>query len=65
VAPYSPEYNPIERSWHGLKRKVSGSTSYKTIDEVISRIRKLIWHDNEGRRIATIRFNFDAYAELL
>jgi transposase len=65
LAPYSPEYNPIERFWHWLKRKVYGGKSYKTMDEVISNIRKLIWHYNEGRLITTIRFNFDAYAELL
>ena len=65
LAPYSPEYNPIERFWHWLKRKVYGCKSYKTMDEVISKIRKLIWHYNEGRLITTIRFNFSAYAELL
>jgi transposase len=65
LTPYSPEYNPIERFWHGLKRKVYGCKSYKTRDEVISKIRKLIWHYNEGRLITTIRFNFIAYAELL
>lgn len=25
LAPYSPEYNPIERFWHWLKSKVYGS----------------------------------------
>ena len=65
LAPYSPEYNPIERFWHWLKRKVYGCKSYKTIDEIITKIRKLIWHYNEGRLMTTIRFNFTAYAELL
>jgi transposase len=65
LAPYSPEYNPIERFWHWLKRKIYGGKSYKTIDAIISAIRKLIWHYNEGRLITTIRFNFTAYAELL
>jgi hypothetical protein len=32
---------------------------------VVTKIRKLIWHYNEGRLITTIRFNFAAYAELL
>jgi transposase len=63
LAPYSPEYNPIERFWHGLKRKVYGCKSYKTMDEIITKIRKLIWHYNEGRLITTSRFNFTAYAE--
>jgi transposase len=65
LAPYSPEYNPIERFWHWLKRKVYGCKSYRTMDEVVTKIRKLIWHYNEGRLITTIRFNFAAYAELL
>jgi transposase len=65
LAPYSPEYNPIERFWGWLKRKVYGGKSYTTMTEVISTIRRLIWHYNEGRLIATIRFNFSAYAALL
>ncbi len=44
LAPYSPEYNPIERFWRWLKRKVYGCKSYNTIDEIIAKIRKLIWH---------------------
>jgi hypothetical protein len=35
------------------------------MDGVISKIRKLIWHYNEGRLVATIRFNFSAYVEIL
>ncbi len=65
LAPYSPEYNPIERFWHWLKRKVYGCKSYKTMEGVISKIRKLIWHYNEGRLVTTIRFNFSAYVEIL
>jgi transposase len=65
LAPYSPEYNPIERFWHWLKRKVYSCKSYKTMDGVIAKIRKLIWHYNEGRLVTTIRFNFSAYVEIL
>ncbi len=65
LTPYSPAYNAIERFWQWLKRKVYGCKSYKTMDEVISKIRQLIGHYNEGRLITTIRFNFIAYAELL
>jgi transposase len=65
LAPYSPEYNPIERFWRWLKSKVYGCKSYQTMDEVVSKIRKLIWHYNEGRLVTTIRFNFSAYAALL
>jgi len=35
------------------------------MEEIITKIRKLIWHDNEGRLLTTIRFNFAADAELL
>jgi transposase len=65
LAPYSPEYNSIERFWLWLKRKVYGCKSYTTMDEIITKIRKLIWHYNEGRLVTTIRFNFTAYADLL
>ena len=65
LAPYSPEYNPIERFWHWLKRKVYGCKSFKTMDDVVSKIRKLIWHYNEGQLISTIQFNFNAYAQIL
>lgn len=65
LAPYSPEYNPIERFWQWLKKKVYGCKSFKTMDDVIGKIRKLIWHYNEGRLIATIQFNFSAYARIL
>lgn len=65
LAPYSPEYNPIERFWRWLKNKIYGGKSYQTMDEVVSRIRQLIWHYNEGRLVTTIRFNFSAYVTLL
>ena len=65
LAPYSPAYNPIERFWRWLKSKVYGCKSYKTMDGMISKIRKLIWHYNEGRLVATIRFHFSAYVEIL
>ncbi len=65
LAPYSPEYNPIERFWRGLKSKIYGCKSYQTMDEVVAKIRKLIWHYNEGRLVTTIRFNFNASAAWL
>ncbi len=65
LAPYSPEYNPIERFWHWLKRKVYGFKSYQTMEELVAKLRKLLWHYNEGRLVATIRFNFSAYVDLL
>lgn len=65
LAPYSPEYNPIERFWHWLKRKIYGLKSYPTMDELVAKIRTLLWHYNEGRLVTTIRFNFSAYVRLL
>jgi hypothetical protein len=55
----------LERFWHWLKSKVYGGKSYKTMNEIISTIRKLIWHYNEDWLITAIRFNFAAYAKLL
>jgi transposase len=65
LAPYSPEYNPIERFWRWLKTKVYGCKSFQTMEEVMGKMRKLIWHYNEGWLVATIRFNFNAYARIL
>jgi transposase len=44
LEPYSPEYNPIERFWLWLKAKVYGATAFDTIEEVLCRVRQLIWH---------------------
>ena len=48
LEPYSPEYNPIERFWQWLKAKVYGATAFDTIEDVLRKIRQLIWHSNEG-----------------
>ncbi len=55
----------MERFWHGRKSKVYGCKSSKTMDEIISQIRKRIWPYNAGRLITTIRFNFSAYVAIL
>jgi transposase len=65
LTPYSPEYNPIERFWQWLKAKVYGASAFETIEEVIAKIRKLIWHYNEGWLKTTIHFDFVLYAEIL
>lgn len=65
LAPYSPEYNPIERFWLWLKGKVYGSKSFRTIQEVIAKVRKFIWHYHENRLVVSINFNFKPYAEIL
>jgi transposase len=65
LAPYSPEYNPIERFWRWLKTKVYAATTFNTIDDVISRVRQLIWHYHEGWLTSTIHFDFTLYREIL
>ncbi|WP_428411012.1 transposase [Legionella sp.] len=65
LPPYSPEYNPIERFWLWLKQKVYGSKSFNKMEDLIQQVRKLIWHDHEGRTISKIHFNYEAHANLL
>ena len=65
LAPYSPEYTPIERFWRWLKAKVYGATAFDTIDDVISKVRQLLWHYHEGWLTSTIRFDFKEYQLIL
>ena len=65
LAPYSPEYNPIERFWQWLKAKVYGATAFATIDDVIHRVRQLVWHYHAGWLTSTIHFNFTDYQSIL
>ena len=64
LAPYSPEYNPIERFWLWLKQKVYGSKSFNKIEELIQQVCKLIWHYHEGKTISKINFYYEALANL-
>jgi transposase len=65
LAPYSPEHNPIERFWQWLKAKVYGATAFDTIEDVLRKVRQLIWHYNEGWLTSTIHFDFILYQEIL
>lgn len=65
LAPYSPEYNPIERFWKWLKAKVYGATAFATIDDVITRVRQIVWHYHEGWMTSTIHFDFTDYQNIL
>jgi transposase len=65
LAPYSPEYNPIERFWQWLKAQVYGATAFATIDDVIHRVRQLVWQYHEGWLTSTIYFNFTDYQSIL
>jgi transposase len=58
LAPYSPEYHPIERFWQWLKAQGYGATAFDTIDDIINRVRQLVWHYHEGWLTSTIHFNF-------
>ena len=62
---YSPEYNPVERFWHWLKRKVYGCKPFTKIEMLIQQIRKLIWHYHEDKLVSQIKFNFRPYQDLL
>ena len=65
LAPYSPEYNPIERFWQWLKAKVYGATAFDTLEDVLRKSRQLIWHDHEGWLTSTIHFDCTLYQEIL
>ena len=65
LAPYSPEYNPIERFWQWLKAKVYGAMGFDTIDEVIRQVRQMVWHYNERWLASTIHFEFEPYQHIL
>lgn len=65
LPPYSPEYNPIERFWGWLKKHIYGSKSYECMEEVIARIRHVIWHYRENSIVSKINFNFSYYQKLI
>ena len=65
LPPYAPEYNPIELFWKWIKAKVYGFSAIGGLKELISRFRKLVWHYNNGRLVKPIKFNLEAYADLL
>lgn len=65
LAPYSPEYNPIERFWQWLKAKAYGATAFATIDDVINKVRRLMWHYHAGWLTSTIHFDFNDYQNIL
>lgn len=65
LAPYSPEYNPIERFWRWLKATIYGATAFVTIDDGISKVRQLMWHYHEGWLTSTIHCDFKDYQSIL
>jgi transposase len=65
LAPYSPEYNPIDRCWQWRKAKVYAATAFHTIDDVICKVRQLMWHDHAGWLTSTMHFDLTLYREIL
>jgi transposase len=65
LEPYAPEYKPIERFWQWLKAKVYGATAVDTLEDVLRKVRQLLWHYNAGWLTSTIHFAFTLYQEIL
>jgi transposase len=65
LAPYAPEYNPLERFWKWLKATVYGATAFETIAQVIHKVRPIIWHYNERWLKSSIQFEFAPYQDIL
>jgi hypothetical protein len=63
---YSPEYNPVEKIWWWLKPKVYGLFALGGgLNELLSRIRKLVWHFNEQALVAPIDLKLHAYKKII
>ena len=63
---YSPEYNPVEKIWWWLKPLVYGFHALRGgIRELKRRVRRLIWHYNEGRLLKPLTFNLDAWIDII
>lgn len=48
-----------------LRRNPHGFSVFGGIDEVVSRFRKLVWHCKNNRLASRIKFNLEAYADIL
>jgi hypothetical protein len=42
-----------------------GATAFDTIDDVINKVRRLIWHYHAGWLTSTIHFDFHDYQNIL
>lgn len=63
---YSPEYNPVEKVWWWLKPKIYGLFALGGgLDELLSRVRKLVWHFNEGTLVDPIDLKLCAYHKII
>lgn len=66
LPPYSPEYNPVEKMWWWLKKAVHGVLALSNgKKELLGRIRKVIWHYNEGWLPNALELNLEVYTKLI
>lgn len=63
---YSPEYNPVEQIWRWLKKIVHGvETIDNGIYEMLSRMRKTIWHWKNGNLVNTLNVGNGIWDDLV
>ena len=65
LAPYAPECNPLERFWQWRKAEVYGAMAFDPIDDVINKVRQLVWHYHEGWLTSTIHLHCTDYQGIL
>jgi len=66
LAPYSPEYNPIEQVWRWLKPLVhAAKTINGGISELLSRLRKVMSAKINGRLATPLRVGLGIWGRLL
>lgn len=65
LPPYSPEYNPVEQIWNWLKGKVyQAQHGEVTVEGLISRVRRFIWHWREGRLVTELKVGIGIWQSL-
>jgi len=66
LAPYSPEYNPIEQVWRWIKPLVhAAKTINGGIQELLARFRKIMWAKNNGRLATPMNIGLGIWSSLL
>ena len=63
---YSPEFNPVEKIWWWVKPKVYGLFALKHgANELLSRLRKLIYNYNTNRLIDPLNLKLEMYSDII
>lgn len=65
LPPYSPEYQPIERFWLWVKTKISNLKGYGCLENLLVKVRKLIWYHNEKRCHHGLTLTCSMYQKIL